>query len=166
MPRYATKSMSNLMTCERDIQVVCLEVVKVIDNSVIFGNRSPQVQFDLFKKGRRFTGKSGEEENPALWVVDNIKEVVTYRDGYVKKSNHNYEPSRAVDLAPYPINWGNEVTQIGRFYHLAGFVLATSRRLYEEGKVERLLKWGGDWDSDGVFTDQRFHDLPHFELIM
>lgn len=26
------------------------------------------------------------------------------------------------------------------------------------------LRWGGDWDGDGQTTDERFVDLPHFEL--
>jgi len=26
------------------------------------------------------------------------------------------------------------------------------------------VRWGGDWDGDWLFTDQQFHDMPHFEL--
>ena len=28
------------------------------------------------------------------------------------------------------------------------------------------LRCGGDWDGDTETTDQKFHDLPHFELIL
>ena len=165
MPSYGKKSMAGIMSCERDIQVTMHEVIKVYDHSVIFGHREAELQFELFQKGRKFVGSPGEEQNPAKWVVVDPKKVVTYRDGFERKSEHNYYPSRAIDIAPYPINWGNEQTQIGRFYQLSGIVLTINKRLYDEGKVTRLLRWGGDWDSDGDFTDQRFHDLPHYELI-
>ena len=47
-----------------------------------------------------------------------------------------------------------------RFVDFAGYV---------KGVAEDLgiaIPWGGDWDGDGDFSDQRFHDLPHFELTM
>jgi len=28
------------------------------------------------------------------------------------------------------------------------------------------LRWGGDWDRDLDFSDQRFYDLYHFELVV
>jgi hypothetical protein len=27
------------------------------------------------------------------------------------------------------------------------------------------IRWGGDWDQDGFVADERFLDMPHFELI-
>jgi len=44
-------------------------------------------------------------------------------------------------------------------------MFATAERLYNEGKITHKLRWGGDWDSDKVFDDQNFDDLPHFELV-
>lgn len=51
-------------------------------------HRTPNEQFDIFKKGRTF--KNG------AWVKTG--EVVTYKDGFVNKSRHNYLPSTAVDI--------------------------------------------------------------------
>ena len=68
---------------------------------------------------------------------------------------HNKKPSVAVDVVPYPIDWDN----IKQFYHFAGYVQGVADQLGIE------LRWGGDWDMDRDFTDQNFHDLPHFELI-
>ena len=71
------------------------------------------------------------------------------------RSKHNKTPSLAVDVAPYPVDW-NEGR---RFYHFAGFV---------EGVASQMglrVRWGGDWDGDREFSDQNFHDLPHFELV-
>jgi hypothetical protein len=73
-------------------------------------------------------------------------------------SKHVYplnEPSLAADVAPYPIRWKD----YPRFYAFAGFVIGTAREMGVK------LRWGGDWDSDHDFTDQDFHDLPHFELV-
>lgn len=70
-------------------------------------------------------------------------------------SKHNQRPSLAVDVAPYPIDWENT----NRFFYLAGLV---------EGTAEMMgipIRWGGDWDSDKDFSDQRFNDLPHFEIL-
>ena len=70
------------------------------------------------------------------------------------ESKHNFDPSRAVDIAPYPIDWDDAK----RFYLLAGmmFQAATNLRV--------TLRWGGDWDGDWIHTDQTFFDLPHLEL--
>ncbi len=27
------------------------------------------------------------------------------------------------------------------------------------------LRWGGDWDGDTELRDQKFVDLPHFEVL-
>lgn len=70
------------------------------------------------------------------------------------KSKHNQYPSIAVDVAPYPIDWND----LGRFYMFAGYV----HRVAEEMGVS--LRYGGDWDGDSRTTDQKFNDLPHFEL--
>lgn len=70
------------------------------------------------------------------------------------KSKHNSLPSLAVDVVPYPINWKDTK----RFYFLAGFVKGVASQL------GLIVRWGGDWDSDGDFADQSFMDLPHYEI--
>ena len=72
------------------------------------------------------------------------------------QSKHNSTPSLAVDVAPYPIDWEDPK----RFYLLAGFIFQAA----EEQGVE--IRWGGDWDGDWIHTDQKFHDLPHFEILV
>lgn len=70
-------------------------------------------------------------------------------------SKHNKVPSLAVDAAPWPVDWDN----LEAFRTFGGFVLGTAVAL------GITIRWGGDWDGDWTFTDQRFHDLPHFELV-
>ena len=70
-------------------------------------------------------------------------------------SKHNTNPSLAVDLVPYPIDWEDRE----RFYFLAGTIITVA-------KWKGInIRWGGDWDSDRDFNDNRFDDLGHFELI-
>lgn len=70
-------------------------------------------------------------------------------------SKHNRSPSLAVDIAPWPINWDD----LNRFYFLAGAVMSAAQA---EGV---RLRWGGDWDMDYDFGDEKFRDLPHFEIV-
>lgn len=70
------------------------------------------------------------------------------------RSKHNQHPSIAVDVAPFPIDWEDRE----RFFYMAGLIMAIANFMGIE------LRFGGDWDMDGDFTDQRFDDLPHFEL--
>ena len=63
--------------------------------------------------------------------------------------------SMAVDVSPYPIKW----TDYNRFYAFAGFVIGTAVQLGIK------VRWGGDWDGDRDFSDQKFNDLVHFELL-
>jgi peptidoglycan L-alanyl-D-glutamate endopeptidase CwlK len=65
-------------------------------------------------------------------------------------------PSLAADVAPFPVKWND----LPRFYAFAGFVIGTARELGIK------IRWGGDWDSDREFSDQKFNDLPHFELVI
>lgn len=79
-----------------------------------------------------------------------------------KVSKHNAWPSQAVDVSPYPIptDWGETNCLVkAQFYHFAGYV----KRVAEELGIE--VRWGGDWDSDREFTDQKFNDLVHWELV-
>ena len=69
-------------------------------------------------------------------------------------SKHNQSPSLAVDVAPYPVDWND----LKRFYHFAGFVKGVAKNMGIP------IRWGGDWDADNDFKDQRFNDLPHFEI--
>ena len=76
-------------------------------------------------------------------------------DGVTQLGRHNYRPALAFDFAPYPIDFQEEE----RFYVVAGALMAAAKSL----KI--AVRWGGDWDMDGTFRDQSFHDLGHLELV-
>jgi hypothetical protein len=132
------KSKNNLATVDIRLQNLFNEVIKYFDCTVIYGYRSPEEQNDLYQIGRTKPGTK-----------------VTNIDGYTKKSKHNYYPSRAVDVAPYPINF----TDYKRIYMFIGYVLATAEQMGIR------IRSGSDWDMDTEVTDQSFNDLLHFELL-
>tara|TARA_B100000424_G_C22896558_1_gene476849 strand:- start:395 stop:790 length:396 start_codon:yes stop_codon:yes gene_type:complete len=128
MPRFSKKSLSKLETCDKRIQDLFLRVVKKFDCTIIEGHRSKDRQNKLFKEG---------------------KSKLKY-----PKGKHNAIPSKAVDVAPYPIDWNDRE----RFTYFAGYVLGIA---YEMGLK---IRWGGDWDMDTQVKDNNFDDLPHFEI--
>ena len=138
MPSFGQKSKDKLKTCHPDLQRVMEEAIKEYDFTVIYGQRSVEEQFELYKKGREY--KDGQ------WVK--VGATVTNLDGKTKKSMHNYSPSLAVDIAPYPIDWND----LKRFKEMADVVKKTAEKLGVK------IAWGGDWKS--------FKDYPHVELVV
>ena len=128
MPKFGRKSRERLNTCESNLQKVFNEVIKHVDCSVLEGHRSKDRQNKLY-----------EEE----------KTKVRYPDG-----RHNRQPSSAVDVTPYPVDWKDRERQT----LFAGFVIGVASQMGIN------LRWGGDWDQDFQVVDNRFDDFPHFEL--
>ena len=96
-------------------------------------------------------GARGKEEQEEAFRTGRSK--VRWPNG-----RHNTVPSLAMDVAPYPIDWDSKHST-KKFAFLAGFLSGIAWMM----KIK--LRWGGDWDGDGQMRDQRFHDLPHLELL-
>ena len=121
MPSFGKNSQEKLDTCHKDIQGVLNEAINHYDFSVIWGHRGREDQDKAFRSGN-----------------SNLK---------YPNSKHNSNPSRAVDIVPYPNGFRN---QDGTFYLMATHVLRAACVLGVD------LRWGGHWRS--------FKDLAHFEL--
>ena len=128
MPRFGSKSKEKLSSCDEKLQKVFNEVIKYVDCSVLEGHRGCARQNKLYEEG---------------------KTKVLY-----PKGRHNAEPSRAVDVVPYPVDWNDRE----RFHLFAGFVLGMARGMGIN------LRWGGDWNQNFEVDDNMFDDFPHFEL--
>ena len=128
MPKFGRKSKERLNTCESSLQKVFNEVIKHVDCSVLEGHREKDRQNKLFEEG---------------------KTKVKYPNG-----RHNRQPSSAVDVTPYPVDWKDRERQT----LFAGFVIGVASQMGIK------LRWGGDWDQDFQVVDNRFDDFPHFEL--
>ena len=136
MPHFSDKSLSILNNAHIDLQILFNEVIKHFDCSILESYRSIERQQMLYRKGH------------------------SKLDGVKRKSKHNYIPSMAVDVVPYPIDWQN----YNRMYFFGGVVLGIAKRLKEEGKIKHTIRWGGDWNNDTILKNQTFIDLPHFEI--
>lgn len=125
------------------------------------GYRSSAEQDALFAQGRESLAEVNRLRTLADLVpfdtskpkaVAEAGRIVTYKRG--GQSNHNKLPSEALDVAHLQadgsVKWDN--TALLLFSRL---MLAADKR----------ITWGGDWDSDGQTTDEKFRDWPHFELV-
>ncbi len=79
--------------------------------------------------------------------------------GYSKvkwpNGNHNKFPSNAVDIAPYPRLFE---ASIDDWLLLSNHV----KKVAEKEGID--VRWGGDWNDNGDYRDEKFLDLPHWEL--
>ena len=105
------------------------EVIKYVDCSVLEGHRSGEIKDKLYEEG---------------------KTKVKYPNG-----RHLANPSNAVDVVPYPVDWNDRE----RFHLFAGFVLGLAQ------SKEINIRWGGDWNKNFEVDDNKFDDFPHFERI-
>lgn len=144
MARLSKAGMERLSHCDEKLQRVFNKVIQEFDFSVTCGHRTKGEQLQLFKQGRTLIN--------GVWVKTG--RTVTNIDGYKKIGKHNYYPSKAVDVVPYPVDWND----LGRFKELHKVVM----RVASEEGVE--LVWGADWDSDGDITEHLLQDYPHYEL--
>jgi peptidoglycan L-alanyl-D-glutamate endopeptidase CwlK len=137
MAAFSKKSLEILETCDDRIIKILKDTIKYFDFSILYGYRTSDEQFELFRKGRAI--KNGN------WIITDQSKIVTYLDGTKYKSKHNFEPAQAVDIVPYPVDWQD----IERFLSLAEMVKLSAL------KYDIALTWGGDW---------RMKDYPHFEI--
>ena len=129
MPVFSNRSKAALETCHCDLQILLNAAIKHVDFSVLEGHRGRAAQDAAFAGGF----------SKVKWP----------------NGKHNKTPSMAVDIAPYPIVWGDTE----RFVLFAGFLLGIA------ASMDISIRWGGDWDRDTQVKDEKFRDLGHFELI-
>ena len=124
MPRFCKRSKQRLKGVDTKLVNVLNELVKIMDVTIIEGLRSQERQNELVAKGASKT----------------------------KYSKHIQ--GKAVDVAPYPIDWKDR----DRFHYMGGMVRGIGQQLGVN------IRWGGDWDSDGETKDNSFDDLVHVEI--
>lgn len=106
------------------------------DFSVICGVRTIAEQKELYAQGRTKPGQI------VTWTLKSRH--LPAADGL----------GRAVDLCPYPIDW-NTTSKFD----------AVSKAMFEAAKELGIkIRWGADWDMDGVARERGETDSPHFEL--
>lgn len=133
--RFGSKSLQRISTCHPDLQRLAFELDMWWECSV------PQ-----------YGGHRDEDAQNKL-----------FHEGRSTKkwpnSRHNSYPSQALDICPWYSDVKIPWDDVEIFRAWGGFVLGISKELGIE------LIWGGDWDRDWRFKDQRFVDMPHFQLV-
>ena len=125
MFRFGRRSRKRLEGVDAKLVNVLNELIKIMYVTVIEGVRSEERQRELLKKGAT----------------------------KVKYSKHM--SGKAVDIAPYPIDWEDRE----RFHYMGGMLRGIGQQLGIR------VRWGGDWDSDGEIKDNNFDDLVHVEIL-
>lgn len=146
MNEFGKNSLKKLQTMHVDLQKVLKLAIKrsSIDFGISEGYRSLSRQY-------------------ALWLAGKTK-----INGIGKKGKHNIKPSEASDIFCYHPDY--EIRKKISYdpchlSYVAGVIESCSKELYEKGEIKHLIRWGGNWDFDGVILiDQNFDDLPHHEL--
>jgi peptidoglycan L-alanyl-D-glutamate endopeptidase CwlK len=130
MPKFGKRSRERLKGVDSKLVNVLNEVVKYFDITVIEGLRSQERQNELVAQGKSKT-KFGK-----------------------------HVQGKAVDIAPYPIDWNSR----DDFHYLGGFVLGVASKMGID------VRWGGDWSDSSLSKnarttkDNNFDDLVHFEI--
>ena len=129
MYNFSKRSLDNLKNVDERLVLICNELIKRIDFTVIEGHRSIERQQELYKKG------------------------LSQLDGIIKKGKHNFSPSRAIDIIPYkkghnPFDGTKESDLM--FNELA--------KEFKKVAIELgiNINWGGDWKS---FIDKPHFEL-------
>lgn len=128
MPKLSKVSLERLATCDPRLQELLRAAIVHVDFSVLEGHRDQVRQDYLYSIG----------QTKLKWP----------------KGKHNATPSRAVDVAPYPLDWKDTK----RFIRVLSVIQGIG---FGMGIPVRL---GGDWDGDFLF-DENFYDWPHIELV-
>jgi len=144
---FGKRSIEMLDTCHHDlIKIHTLAISRTrVDYGISEGHRSIERQKALYDKG------------------------YSQIDGINKKGKHNYKPSLATDIYIYHTDLATRrklAYDKGSLCYVAGIIIACADELLEIGGISHKIRWGGNWDKDGIILhDQSFDDLPHFELV-
>lgn len=141
---YGKRSLGKVMSCHPRMQEIAKLAITLtpIDFTIVHGWRGEEEQNELVRLGMSKTPWPTSMHNKE--VQDIIED----------------EPipwSMAIDFAPLvdgKIPWKDTHT----FAVIAGVWFAAAE------KCDTKLRWGGDWDMDGLTTDQTFMDYGHVEL--
>jgi peptidoglycan LD-endopeptidase CwlK len=124
MPKFGKRSREKMRGVDSRLINVMNELIKLMDVTIIEGLRTKERQEELVAKGASKTKFSKHIEGKAL------------------------------DVAPYPIDWENR----DGFYYMGGMIRGIAQQLGYD------IRYGGDWDSDGQTKDNNFDDLVHIEI--
>jgi len=139
MYSFSETSRRKLDSCHPILVMIAERALELsqVDFGISEGHRSKETQIKYFREGK------------------------SKIDGVNKRSKHQYKPSMAFDVYIYVRGFPKLAYDVDHLCYLAGVITAVGKGMGYK------LRWGYNWDCDGVLReDQRFQDLPHFELLL
>lgn len=153
---FGQASIDKINTCHQDLQLIAKLAIKRsrIDFGISQGERTIEQQLEYFMQGK----SKLDPRNPKL--LKGAKHVTGMGTGR--------KLSEAFDIYIYhpdPELRRKLAYDVPSLAYVAGVIQSCAQELFEIGEISHLIRWGGNWDMDGVILyDQSFDDLPHFEL--
>lgn len=132
MPQFGESSIKQLETCDERLQAIANAAIKYVDFTILEGHRGEEAQNRAYAKGL----------SKVKWP----------------HGNHNQNPSKAFDFAPWPIDWSNAPATIARFT----FVCGVMHKIATDMGIK--IRFGWDWNRNLDGRDEKFLDWPHVEL--
>jgi peptidoglycan L-alanyl-D-glutamate endopeptidase CwlK len=113
-----------------------------VDFAVVEGLRTPERQQQLYAQGRTAPGKI------VTWTM--ASKHLKQADGW----------GHAVDLLPI-----NPATGKLDWNYANGFAELGDAMASAADYLDIEIRWGADWDQDGIEHERGENDSPHFELV-
>ena len=134
---YGSSSRMILETVHPDLVRIFEVAIQDVDLTILCGRRGEAEQNYLFETGASQVQWPNSKHN-----------------AYFQRATEHRALSRAVDFAPWPIDWND----IERFRAVAFYLRGIGWGIGVE------LRLGADWDGDFSSRDQTFHDVGHVEM--
>lgn len=158
--KYGRRSLAVIETLHPDLQKICHLAIKrsYSDISLHEGARLVSEQQEYFDNGK---SKINPKDYPSI-------ESLAEKAKHIVIPNHpDFDKSRALDFHVAEKYKGKSLAwNDTHLAYIAGVFISCAQELYEKGEITHILRWGGDWDSDGIIgLDHTLRDFPHLELI-
>ena len=159
MNKFSKGSLDKLDQAHKDLKLILLLALKRsdVDFGIIQTSRTIEQQQEYYDNGK-------SSINPSKYASP---------EDLAKKANHIvipghpiYGKSRAADIK-IAEKCGKWLTfDVTHLSHVAGIIQCCAKELFEKGLVDHIIRWGGDWNRNGVIAlDQKLDDYPHVELL-
>lgn len=138
MFKLGTRSKQRLQGVDGRLAKVVERAIQItpVNFTVIEGLRTKERQAELYAQGRTKPGK-----------------IVTW----TMKSKHI--DGLAVDIAPINSDGSIDWNDFVKFQQVSNAMFEAAKELNVN------LRWGADWDQDGIPREKGESDSPHFELV-
>ena len=152
--KLGARSLRKLNTCHVDLVAVIklASARSSVDFGVSQGARTEEQQLEYFLQGKsKLDPRVPASLARAMHVTTDERPLAMAVDIYGYHADYEVRKKMAYDLPTLS--------------YIAGVIDNCAKELYEMGGIDHLVRWGGNWDKDGVILhDQSFDDAPHYEL--